>query len=73
MPQWNALIGVSFMMFINFCTIGIILQFVGITNFFFNKDTPIKELIIIMMIIGVYNFYQFIHDEKYLKIQELTV
>jgi len=68
MPQWNALIGVSFMMFTNFCTVGIVLQFFKFINFFFRDEVPKKELIVLMLSIGCFNFFRVISHGKYREI-----
>lgn len=69
-PQWNALIGVSFMMLLNLSTIGIALQFFKLTDFFIRDEIPKTELIFLMVGIGVFNFFQFIHHGKYEEISK---
>lgn len=64
-PEWKALIVVTFIMFANISTIGIILELFGLFNFFFVNYVPKKELIIFMGIIGAFNYFQFIYDSKY--------
>jgi hypothetical protein len=63
-PEWNALFGVSFMMFLNLLTIFIILQFWGID--IFSKYTVPTNLIVIviLMLMGI-NYYIFLYKKKY--------
>lgn len=64
LPHWNALFGVSFMMFLNLSTMILSLGFFGI-NFWFVDPVPKKEIVTIMVVIGAINFFQFIYNEKY--------
>ena len=63
-PQWNALFGVSFMMFLNLGFFGLLLQLFGL-NIFLRNELPKKELIIIMISLFIINYFQFIHKEVY--------
>ncbi len=63
-PQWNALYGVSFMMFLNLNLLGLILQFFGI-NIFLRNELPKKELIFIMLCIIIINYFLFIHKGNF--------
>ena len=65
MPQWNALLGVSFMMFLNLSLLGILIQFLGL-NIFSKNDLPKKEIIILMLGLFVLNYFLFIQKAKYL-------
>jgi len=67
LPQWNALFGVSFMMFLNICFLCEILQFSGIIIFLQN-ETPKKEIAFIMLGLFVVNYFLFIHKNKYISI-----
>jgi hypothetical protein len=64
LPQWNALFGVSFMMFLNLGLLGFLLQFLGV-NIFLRDELPKKELIIIMLSLFVVNYFLFIHRGNY--------
>jgi len=64
LPQWNALFGVSFMMFLNLSLLGLLLQFLGV-NIFLRDELPKKELIIIMLSLFVINYFLFIHKSNY--------
>ncbi len=64
LPQWNALFGVSFMMFLNLSLLGLLLQFLGV-NIFLRYELPKKELIIIMLSLFVINYFLFIHKSNY--------
>jgi hypothetical protein len=63
-PQWNALYGVSFMMFLNLNLLGLILQFFDI-NIFLRNELPIKELVFIMLCIIIINYFLFIHKGNF--------
>ena len=63
-PQWNALFGVSFIMCLNLGLLGLLLQLLGV-NIFLRDELPKKELIIIMIILFVVNYFQFIHRGNY--------
>jgi hypothetical protein len=65
LPQWNALFGVSFMMFLNLCLVGLLLQAFGM-NIFLRDELPKKELIIIMVGLFILNYFLFIYKSKYL-------
>ena len=64
LPQWNALFGVSFMMFLNLGLLGLLLQFFGL-NIFLRNELPKKELVIIMISLFVMNYFLFIHKVNY--------
>lgn len=64
LPQWNALFGVSFMMFLNLGLLGFLLQLLGV-NIFLRDELPKKELIIIMLSLFVVNYFLFIHRGNY--------
>jgi hypothetical protein len=65
LPQWNALFGVSFMMFLNLGLVGLLLQAFGL-NIFQRNEFPKKELIILMVGLFVLNYFLFIHKDNYL-------
>lgn len=64
-PQWNALLGVSFMMFLNLGLLGLLLQAFGI-NIFRRNELPKKELIVIMVGLFILNYFLFINNGNYL-------
>lgn len=67
-PQWNALLGVTFMMYANILTIlHVFLQFFDI-NIFILEQTPKKEIVILFVSLIVINFFIFIFRNKYLSI-----
>ncbi|MGD9929454.1 MAG: hypothetical protein AB7U05_05515 [Mangrovibacterium sp.] len=66
-PQWNALFGVSFMMFLNLGLVGLLLQAFGM-NIFQRNELPKKELIVIMVGLFILNYFLFIHKGNYLTI-----
>jgi hypothetical protein len=67
LPQWNALFGVSFMMFINLGLLGLLLQAIGI-NIFMRAELPKTELTIIMVGLFILNYFIFIRKSNYLTI-----
>jgi DMSO reductase anchor subunit len=67
LPQWNALFGVSFMMFLNLGLVGLLLQAFGM-NIFQRDELPKKELIVIMIVLFILNYFLFIHKGNYLTI-----
>jgi hypothetical protein len=67
LPQWNALFGVSFMMFLNLGLVGLLLQTFGM-NIFQRNELPKKELIVIMVGILILNYFLYIQKGKYLTI-----
>lgn len=64
LPQWNALFGVSFMMFLNLGIVGLLLQLFGI-NIFLRNELPKMELAILMLSLFVVNYFQFIYKVNY--------
>ena len=69
MPQWNAMLGVSFMMFVNFCTLGILLQIFGLVSFL--KDPAPKVAIVVIITIFLFvNYFQYVHNGKFFNIAE---
>lgn len=64
LPQWNALFGVSFMMFLNLGLVGLLLQFFGV-NVFLRSELPKKELITLMLCLFIVNYFLFIHKGTY--------
>jgi len=69
LPQWNALFGVSFMMFLNLGLLGLLLQLLGV-NIFLCNELPKKELIIIMLSLFVLNYFLFVHKGNYRSISK---
>jgi len=64
LPQWNALFGVSFMMFSNLCLAGLLLQALGF-NIFLRNELPKLEIGIIMLFLYIVNYFQFIDKGNY--------
>jgi hypothetical protein len=64
LPQWNAMFGVSFMMFMNICTIGFLLEVFGFIKIF-DRQIPKIIVIIVMLIIFIVNYFQYIHNRGY--------
>jgi hypothetical protein len=64
LPQWNALFGVSFMMFLNLGFAGLLLQLLGV-NIFLRNELPKMELAIVMLSLFVVNYFQFIYKANY--------
>ena len=69
MPQWNALYGVSFMMFLNLGLIALLLQSFGI-DIFSRESIPKKGIIIIALLILFINYFLFIKNKKYLSLKK---
>lgn len=67
LPQWNALFGVSFMMFLNLGLVGLLLQAFGL-NIFQRDELPKKELIVLMVGLFILNYFLFIRNGNYLSI-----
>ena len=55
-PEWNAVIGVSFMMFINLFFLALLYEFVGNEEFII-ENTPKKIIILIMLVLFGLNYY----------------
>ncbi len=66
LPQFNALFGVSFMMFVNIGFIAGILDVLGLRIFV--EDTPKNEIIFTMLVILVANYFWLVHNGKYKQI-----
>jgi len=56
-------------MFANITLIGIILEFLGLFDFFFRKIFPKKELISILVLLFIVNYIQYVSGAKYLVIK----
>ena len=69
-PQGNALLGVSFMMYINLGLLAVVLQFFGI-QIFFLEEVPKKEIIILGLILLAINYFIFLYKGKYKKIVKM--
>jgi len=69
LPQWNALFGVSFMMFLNLGLFAFFFHFMGF-NIFLRNELPKKELVIIMLSLFILNYFLFIHKGKYKAIKK---
>lgn len=66
LPQWNALFGVSFMMFINIGIIAGIIDIFGLNIFI--EDTPKIEILVFGFLILFINYFWLVHNRKYKKI-----
>lgn len=66
MPEWNAVIGVSFMMLTNLLVLGLLFQYVGIIVFV-GGEGPVPKKIIIFIALGflVLNYFLFMYSDKY--------
>ena len=76
-PEWNALFGISIMMFLNLMTLSLLLGVLGLINYW--KIVHIREIVIaVLLSILVANYFCFIRRKQYLKIikrykQETTI
>lgn len=66
LPQWNALFGVSFMMFVNLGIIAGILDILGLKIFV--EDTPKKEIAFALLALLTANYFWLVHNGKYKQI-----
>jgi arginine exporter protein ArgO len=66
MPQWNALIGVTFLMLANLSLIGLAFHFAGFPVFLREK-TPRLEILLIAGAVFLVNYFLMLHKEQYLK------
>jgi hypothetical protein len=69
LPQWNALFGVSFMMFINIGIVAGIIDIFGLNIFI--EDTPKIEILVFGFLILFINYFWLVHNGKYKKIAKL--
>ena len=69
-PQWKAMISVSFMMFINFCSLGMLIEIFGLGRFLI-EPTPKVAIAIIMLTLFIINYFQYIYNGKYLDISKI--
>jgi uncharacterized protein YhhL (DUF1145 family) len=69
LPQWNALFGVSFIMFLNLGFLSLLFQFFGV-NIFLLDPLPKTEIVIILLSLFVINYFLFIHNGNYLFISK---
>ena len=65
-PEWNAAISVSIMMFINLFFIGLLLQYAGLVVIIGGVEPVPKKIIIFIFLVflGI-NYFLFIDSEKY--------
>ena len=63
-PHWNALLGVSFMMFINLTTIGLLIELMGF-NVLLNQKLPTIGIIVIMIIVLIFNYHRLVQNGKF--------
>lgn len=69
-PEWNALIGVSFMMGINLSLFLIIIQLLFEIKIILSDNLPKKEIIVVALVILAINYFIFNYKKKYLLIIE---
>lgn len=70
MPHYNALFGVSFMMFSNLYLLAWLLQLFGL-NIVLHEETPRFEVAFIGLIILFYNYFRFIYKKKFKSLVKL--
>ncbi len=68
-PEWNAVLGVTFMMFINLFALGLLFQYVGIIVII-GGGTPVSKEIVLCVFSGLcgLNYFLFMHSGKYILI-----
>lgn len=66
-PHYNAMLGVSFMMFANFYLLCWLVQILGI-NVIIREETPILAFSLISIMFLIFNSFRFLYKSKYLKI-----
>ncbi len=66
LPQFNALFGVSFMMYLNIGILAGIIDILGIRIFV--EETPKKEIIVFGFIILIVNYFWLVNRGKYIRI-----
>ncbi|WP_152567168.1 hypothetical protein [Porphyromonas macacae] len=66
-PQGNALIGVSFVMFLNLNALGVFLDFMGWFKYFEGGLSKIEVSIILLIILG-FNYFWLMHKGKFLQL-----
>jgi len=67
LPQFNALFGVSFMVYMNVGIIAIVLELIGFKIFI--DDTPKLLIVTLGTLILVVNYFWLVHNRKYKKIE----
>ena len=68
-PQWSALLQVSFLMFVNLATIVLLSDILGITNIF-NNSISNNEIFVVGNIILIINYFWLMYNGKYKRIAE---
>lgn len=69
-PEWNALFGISLMMFLNLMTLSLLLDALGLINYW--EIIHIREIVIVASLsILVANYFYFLRRKKYLEIIKL--
>lgn len=69
-PEWNALFGISIMMFLNLMTLSLLLDALGLINYW--GIIHIREIVIVVSLsILAANYFCFLHKKKCLKIIKL--
>lgn len=63
-PQWNALLGVSFMMFINLISISLVLELLGY-DVFLIESLPKIGIVTIALLILFFNYFLYVHKGKF--------
>ena len=66
LPQFNALFGVSFMMYLNIGILAGIIDILGVNIFI--EDTPKTEIIVIMLVLFFINYFWLVYKGKYIRI-----
>ncbi|WP_373811212.1 hypothetical protein [Porphyromonas macacae] len=66
-PQGNALIGVSFMMFVNLNTLGVLLHYLGCIDYFEANISRLTMSMIFLTILAI-NYFWLMHKSKYLQL-----
>jgi len=68
-PHWNALLGVTFMMYFNLLFIAFVLEIFNV-HIIIRDEIPKKEAVALYFILIGINYFQFVHKEKYKKIAQ---
>ncbi|WP_025004488.1 hypothetical protein [Porphyromonas macacae] len=66
-PQGNALIGVSFMMFVHLNTLGVLLDYLGCIDYFEAKNSRLTMSIVSLTIMTI-NYFWLMHKGKFLQL-----
>jgi len=69
-PEWNALYGVSFIMFLNINLLIFIISLFIDLHIFPIESVPKKEVLTIAILLLILNYFSFVRNEKYKLIVE---